>query len=148
MPNSCRVRKPNGEQCRANAQAGKNVCVFHDPEQKEDVQRARRAGGINRTRTAIVLPPETPPYQFQNSLDIARFLGETINQVRCGQLDARTANTLGFLANTLFRVLELGPAEERMVRLEARFGIPTDVEPPTLGKGQKSNECKKPNEAN
>jgi hypothetical protein len=84
----------------------------------------------------VVLPPETPDVPFRKNLDIAEFLGETINQVRRGQLDARTANTLGFLANTLSRVLEQGLTEERLARLEARLGIPTDMELTNTSKGE------------
>jgi hypothetical protein len=128
MPNRCQFRKQDGKPCGANAQSGKKFCVFHDPSKAEDGRRARREGGINRTRTAVVLPPQTPTVPLRNQLEIATFLAETINQVRRGELDARTANTLGFLANTLSRVLDQGETEDRLARIEARLGLPNDTE--------------------
>lgn len=129
MPKRCQFRKQDGKQCRANAQLGKNVCVFHDPTRVEDGRRARREGGISRSRTVVVLPPQTPNVPLRNQADIAAFLAETINQVRRGELDARTGNTLGFLANTLSRVLDQGDTEERLARIEARLRLQNDLEP-------------------
>jgi hypothetical protein len=148
MPNRCHFRRRDGEQCNANAQSGKNVCVFHDPDKAKEVRRARREGGISRSRTALVLPPQTPDVPLRDNLEIAAFLAETINQVRRGQLDARTANTLGFLANTLSRVLEQGLTEERLIHVEALLGIPTDMEPTSATKGRLRHGNAKPTTSN
>lgn len=146
--NHCGFRKPNGEPCQATAQRGRAFCVFHDPERAAEMQRARREGGINRTRTAIVLPPQTPDALLESQMDIAGLLSETINQVRRGELDVRTANTIGFLANTLSRVLEQGKTEERLARVEALLGIPTDGDPTDLKKGGVIYANTKPKTAN
>ena len=123
MTNKCKFRKKNGSHCGANAQAGKNVCVFHDPAKLEDGARARRAGGLNRNRPAAVLSPETPDVTLQNTQDVSTLLGQSINQLRRGQLDPRVANSMGYLANILLTALQQGPLEKRLARLEASFGI-------------------------
>jgi len=62
MPKKCKVKKKNGEPCGADAQSGKDLCVFHDPTNATDGQIARRAGGINRISRAVVLPKDTPDH--------------------------------------------------------------------------------------
>ena len=50
-------------------------------------------------------------------------LGESINQVRRGQLDPRVANAVGYLASMLLGALQQGPLEERLQRLEATLDL-------------------------
>lgn len=123
MNNKCQFRKKNGKTCGADAQCGQDVCVFHDPAKAADGRRARRAGGINRSRAATVLPLEAPDSPLRSSVEVSRLLGESINHVLRGQLDARVANTVGYLAGILLRALEQGPTEERLSRLEATLGL-------------------------
>lgn len=120
MVNQCHFTRPNGQRCKATVQAGKELCVFHDPARAEQVRQARRAGGITRTRGTIILPTHAPYLPLQNQMEIAALLAETINQVRRGQLDARTANTICFLSNALSRVLDQGSTEQRLAKLEAQ----------------------------
>ena len=119
MTIKCISRKKSGSKCGADAQTGKQLCVFHDPEKSETVLRARRAGGKARTRGAAVLPTDTPDHSLRNTREVSEFLAESINQLRRGQLDPRVANGIGYLTSVLLRALELGPLEERVARLEA-----------------------------
>src|SRR5438445_4817103 len=98
MAKKCQSRKKNGESCGADPQSGKGLCVFHDPAKAEDGRRARQAGGINRSRVATVLPPETPDDPLRSTTDVSTLLSESINQVQRGQLDPRMANAVGYLA--------------------------------------------------
>ncbi len=123
MANKCQFRKKDGKHCSANAQVGKNLCVFHDPAKAADGRRARRAGGINRSRVATVLPPETPDNPLRSTTDVSTLLSESINQVRRGQLDPRVANAVGYLASILLNALDQGPVEERLSRVEATLGL-------------------------
>jgi hypothetical protein len=118
MAIKCIARNKSGSRCNADAQIGKRLCVFHDPEKSEAVLRARRAGGIARTRAAV-LPTDTPDHSLRNAAEVSDFLAELVNQVRRGQLDARMANGIGYLTSVLLRALEAGPLEERVSRLEA-----------------------------
>ena len=76
-------------------------------------------GGISRSRTAAVLPPDALDNPLRNTQDVSTLLAESINQVRRGQLDPRVANSVGHLANILLGALQQGPLEERLARLEA-----------------------------
>jgi hypothetical protein len=119
MAKKCEFGKKNGEPCGADAQTGKSLCVFHDPDKASEGRRARRAGGIARSRLAAVLPSDTPDHPLGNTKDVSAFLADSINQLRRGQLDPRVANGVGYLSSVLLRALEQGPLEERLARIEA-----------------------------
>jgi len=122
MTNKCQFRKKNGERCGADAQIGKSLCVFHDPARATDGQRARRAGGVNRTRPAAVLPADTPDHPLANPKDVSDFLAQSVNRVSRGELDPKVANCLGYLSGVLLQSIEQGSVEERLARLEAVLG--------------------------
>jgi hypothetical protein len=119
MTKKCEFGKKNGERCGADAQSGKSLCVFHDPAQASEGRRARRAGGIARSRGAAVLPSDTPNLPLGNTKEVSAFLADSINQLRRGQLDPRVANGVGYLSSVLLRALEQGPFEERLAKIEA-----------------------------
>jgi hypothetical protein len=121
MASKCQFRKKDGGKCTANAQSN-GLCVFHDPLRAAEGQRARRAGGLNRNRIAAVLPVDTPDQTLESTADVARFLGDSINQLRRGQLDPRVANAVSYMASVLLRALEQGPMEQRLANLEAILG--------------------------
>lgn len=122
MAKKCDFKKSNGGQCGADAQTGKVLCVFHDPARSADGRRARRAGGVNRSRLPVVLPVDTPDHSLASPNDVANLLAQSINQLRRGELDLRIANGIGYLSSVLLRALEQGPMEERLAHLEAALG--------------------------
>jgi hypothetical protein len=113
-----RIQKKNGERCGADVQTAKGLCVFHDPARASEGRRARRAGGITRSRLAA-LPGDTPDHPLGNTTDVSGFLAVSINQLRRGKLDPRVANAMGYLTSVLLRSLEQGPVEERLAKIEA-----------------------------
>ena len=119
MAKKCEFGKKNGEHCGADVQTGKSLCDFHDPAQASEGRRARRAGGITRSRLAAVLPSDTPDHPLGNTKEVSAFLADSINQLRRGQLDPRVANGVGYLSSVLLRALEQGPLEERLAKIEA-----------------------------
>ena len=123
MPDKCRFLKKNGSKCDADAQTGKSVCVFHDLEQSTTVERARRDGGIKRSRPAAVLPPDTPDITLENASEVSALITDSINQLRRGQLDPRVAKGIGYLAGVLLRSLEQGAMERRISKLESSLGV-------------------------
>ena len=122
MAIKCRFRKKNGTACSANAQPANGLCVFHDPARAADGRRARRSGGTTRSRTATVLPQETPDNPLRNTHEVVTLLAESINHLRRGQLDPRVANAVGYLSGMLLKALEQGRTEERLNHLEAVVG--------------------------
>ena len=118
----CEFKKKNGDRCSADSQTGKSLFVFHDPAKASDGRRARRAGGITRTRMAAVLAVDTPDHALGDANQISVLLGDSINRLRRGQLDPRVANAMGYLASVLLKALENGKIEDRLAHLEAILG--------------------------
>lgn len=138
MKRKCEFQKKNGQRCGADAQSAKTLCVFHDPAKAAAGRKARRLGGINRSQTAAALPAETPDHPLNDVRDVSLLLGQSINQVRRGQIAPRVATAVGYLAGILLSALQQGPLEERLQRLEATLGLGkgsgemvTDAEPNT-----------------
>src|SRR5262249_43448899 len=145
MTRKCDVYKKDGNKCTADAQTGKDVCVFHDPAKATEVRRARRAGGRRRSQGAAVLHRQTPDHPLRNTIEVSELLAASINQVRRGELDPRVANSLGYLAGVLLRSLEQGPLEERMARLEATLGIGANTQRPTTTEERNDEKSTKAN---
>ena len=113
----CRGTKADGTPCRANAMTGSEYCFFHDPAKAEEQEAARQAGG--RVGKTTVLSPDTPDAPLSSMADVVALLGQTINQVRRGEVDPKVANAVGYLASALLRALEQGDIEKRLAELEA-----------------------------
>lgn len=127
MKQKCEFRKKNGQRCGADAQSEKTLCVFHDPAKAAADRRAKQLGGINRSRMEAAQPPDTAGHPLNNVHDVSLLLGQSINQVRRGQLAPRVCTAVGYLAGILLSALQQGPLEKRLQRLETTLG---------LGKGQ------------
>jgi hypothetical protein len=118
----CKFRKKDGTLCGANAQIGSSLCVFHDPARQAEGNRARRAGGLTRSKPAV-LPADVPDAQLDTSKDVSSLLAASISQVRRGEIDLRIANTIGYLSGVLLKALEQGVVEERLRKIEAALGL-------------------------
>ena len=118
MVKKCEFRKKNGERCRADAQTGKSLCVFHDPARADDGHRARQAGGVHRSHSAAVLSSDTPDHPLGDTNQVSVLLADSINRLRRGQLDPRVANSMGYLASVLLKALDQR-LEDRLAHLEA-----------------------------
>src|SRR5262245_25317845 len=115
----CTHTKPSGERCQAQALPGKPSCVFHDPSSATSRAAGRRRGGKARSRPAAVLPMTTPDAPLATEADLVAFLGQTINQVRRGELDARIGNCLGLLCGQMLRAMQGSDLAARVEMLEA-----------------------------
>lgn len=74
--------------------------------------RARRTGGLTRTRRAAVLRAETPDHPVATPLrTFQTSWPNQINQFRRGELNPKAANAVGYLATVLLRTLEQGPLD-------------------------------------
>jgi hypothetical protein len=58
--------------------------VFHDPDKASNGRRARRAGGITRSRAATVLPFDTPNHLLGDTNQVSVLLADSINRLRRG----------------------------------------------------------------
>jgi hypothetical protein len=78
------------------------------------------AGKVAVRTGASQLPRKTAPrVPSARVADVTELLGETINQVRGGRIDPRSANTLGYLAAAMLKALQQGDIEARLRAIEA-----------------------------
>ncbi len=95
---------------------------FHstNAQHKRQRERGRRAGGIARSHCAATLPADLPIKPLACVADVLNLLHATAHEVRCRQLETRTANCVGYLCS---------------VALNGLSQIPTTGEPNTPRSG-------------
>jgi hypothetical protein len=115
----CQQAKADGTPCRGKARPGSGFCVFHDPAVAAKRAEGRKAGGRKRSRPAAVLPTDAADVPLTCVRDVVTLLGDTVNRVRKGELDAKVGNCLGVLSGVLLRALEEGDLAEQIRELRA-----------------------------
>jgi hypothetical protein len=113
----CRATRVDGSPCTAERRTGREWCVFHDPDLAERRQEGRRRGAreSNRNRKARTLPPDSPDAPLSGVPEVASMLAATINSVRRGEIDPRTANCIAALSNSLLRALQGADPDRQLV---------------------------------
>ncbi len=112
----CQFIKENKEECNANAMKGSVFCYLHNPGIPEiDKRQARALGGQNRVLT-ITTP--LPLIKIKKTKDVIVLLTDTINRVRAGEIDIRTANCLGILSGHLIKAFEVSEIDNRVEKIE------------------------------
>ncbi len=136
----CSQTKPDGERCRGTALAS-GLCFAHDPAHAEKLAAARKRGGVTRSRPAAVLPATTADVRPKTVSDVVALLGETISQIRRGELDPKIGNAVGFLAATLLRAVESAELEslaKEVAQLRELVGKGNHGPPGIAGRNQEA----------
>lgn len=113
----CIADKADGRPCQAHALDGEDFCFTHHPDRAGERAKARKAGG--QARTAIRLPAGPPARSLQTADDVRALLSDVISNVIRGEMDGRTANTIGFLAGVTLKAIQISEVEQRLRRIEA-----------------------------
>ena len=117
MGRQCAFDSPGGEPCRAAPLRDSQFCLMHSPEHAQEVQEARRLGGLRRKREATL----SGAYDFE-SLDtvggIRRLIEVAVMDTLGMENSISRSRTLAYLAQVALRTLEVGDLEERIVALE------------------------------
>jgi hypothetical protein len=112
----CIYVKDDGEKCNANAISDSEYCYFHDPDiPKEEKQLAQTRGGEARSLTLITPLPEM---RLETPADAVMLVADTIKRVRAGELDIRTANSIGFLTDKLLKAFEVARLNDKVDFIE------------------------------
>jgi hypothetical protein len=100
----CHYTGDSGTPCKAHPLEGRKYCFFHDPAMKKKRAAAGRNGGLMRGQRALAglkLPPDMFTRPLQTPTDAADLLRETIARFCRGEIDARLAETVTYMANSL-----------------------------------------------
>lgn len=117
MHRQCAFSSPAGEPCRAAPLRDSTFCLIHSPDHAEEVQEARRLGGLRRKREATI----RGAYDFED-LDtiegIRRLLHVAVVDTLGMENSIARNRTLAYLAQTALRTFEVGNLEQRIDTLE------------------------------
>jgi len=110
----CRAKTKSGKSCQALAILDSNFCFAHEPRLAEKRRQWRQAGGKRSTKKALLAEAAT----VQTPEQVRDLLGRTVEAVRRGDLDARTANAVGYLCNLLLKAIRETDVVRRLDELE------------------------------
>lgn len=113
----CAFRGPTGKPCQSPPLHDGEFCLMHSPEHAQEVQEARRLGGLRRRREATV----SGAYDFEGLETVAgiRRLVHVAVIDTLGMENSLSRNrTLAYLAQVALHTLEVGNLEERIMALE------------------------------
>ena len=121
----CAAMKADGSPCNATPMRAGTYCFWHSPKHRGEAQEARRLGGLRRQRERTV----STAYDFRglgSVAEIRRLVEVAAVDTLALQNSIARARTLGYLAQTSLRLLEVGELEERLegleqIALEARY---------------------------
>lgn len=117
MRRQCIVRLSSGEPCKAPPLHDSQYCLMHSPEHAQEVQEARRLGGLRRKREATV----SGAYDFEGLETVAgirRLIHVAVIDTLGMENSISRNRTLAYLAMVALRTLEVGNMEERIAALE------------------------------
>src|ERR1035437_4480280 len=113
----CTGTNGDGAACPAAALPGSQFCFFHSPKHADARRYAESRGGLaNKMAT---LPADALDVKVEDSAAVVKLLGQTINQVRRGEIDPRVANAVGYLVNILLGATGQREVESRLAELES-----------------------------
>ena len=115
---TCKTLKEDGSRCQAAPLLDGDFCLMHSPEHAEEVQEARRLGGLRRRKEKIT----SDAYDFEGLSDV----GQVRRLLEIAALDAlglensiARSRTLAYLAQVSVKLLEVGELEDRVRALES-----------------------------
>jgi len=120
-PRACSARKDDGSPCGSPPLRDGDFCLMHDPEHAEEVQEARRLGGLRRRREKVT----SGAYDFEGlgSVEQIRRLLEIAALDTLGlENSVARSRTLAYLAQVALKALEVGELEDRVRALEQLLG--------------------------
>jgi hypothetical protein len=95
---------------------GSDYCYLHNPAISEEEKREARSKGGKENQ--IVVKNPLPPLKLANAKDAITLLAHTINSVRSGEMDIKTANCLGFLTDKLLKAYEVAELNDKVEIME------------------------------
>jgi hypothetical protein len=102
---TCIAAKDDGKPCKARAQRASGYCFFHDPTQEEARRAAQQRGGLQPKNPEVVNSP--PELSCSSHSDVKDVIEYAINALARGEIDAKTAYAIGFLAECGMRAIKL-----------------------------------------
>lgn len=121
-PKTCARIKDNGERCGQRLGPDFDLCLWHDPDRKEEREKVRkRAGSIGgRSRNGRALPPDETPGPLETLQDAVRWAAWAARAVATGDLDTSRGNTVAKLLKEFRAALEKSESREKLEEIRRR----------------------------
>jgi len=113
---SCKAVRKDGEKCNANAMKDSDYCYLHNPDISKEEKKNCQSKGWKANGHVIAKP--LSPLEIWDMKWVVLLLQDTINSVRTGDLDVKTANCIWFLSNHLMKAYELDQIEVKLDKLK------------------------------
>lgn len=126
----CKGKRKDGKPCQATAQTDNGFCIHHDPDLADKRQEWRREGG--KVGTLATLRTPKPWRRLDNDVavmsttgpaELIDLLADTIDEVKTGEIDPKIANSVGYLAGVMMKIIQHQAFEERLAAIEEALGV-------------------------
>ena len=107
----CTHIKKNWEKCNAYAMKWSKFCYLHNPDIPDEEKKLAQAkwGKVWKTEKLNLVP-----LIIKDTYDITDLLVDTINKVRSGDMDVKTANCVWILCGYLMKSYEMTKLEDKL----------------------------------
>ncbi len=125
MSEQCQGSTPDGTRCEIRSQIVSGLCVWHDPDRRDEAAAMRRKGAAGRqpaqrTMVKTVSTAETPG-KLTDLDDCVRWAAWVARAVATGKIDARTARETSYAIITLRGSLEKRDLARDLNKLRSDF---------------------------
>ncbi len=120
----CKETTADGSKCQGHRLANSEFCPFHDPTYARARAEGRRAGGIERSRKAVLLPADKPDLRLRTIADLVELQELTMNGLLRGKVPPRLATTIFYGASVLASLIQRGSLEDRLSAIESIVSRP------------------------
>ena len=110
----CKATAKSGNRCKAAAVNSSDYCFAHEPTLAADRANWRREGGRQSNKKALLDEASS----IQTPDQVKELLGRTVESLQRGDVDARTANAVGYLCNLLLKAMKETDLARRLDVLE------------------------------
>lgn len=126
----CKAIRKDGSPCRGLALGDSDYCAFHAPEKAASFHNGRVKGG--KTGKLATLARVKPWRGVDGDVDVLKgvapaelvnLLADTIDDVRTGTVAPQVANSVGYLAGVMTKILQYEALEERLAAIEEALGV-------------------------
>lgn len=130
----CKATNSKGEPCKAQAMAN-GFCYRHNPDiSQADKLKASASGGEKFTLEKVERQLATAKsFKLDEPKGLLDLLVNNINDLRAGNIDAKTSNAVVQNVGMILKVYETVVQESRIRELEQRAGINSPATITTMG---------------
>ena len=115
---ACQAVRKDGQPCRAPAQPGASLCLWHDPDRAEAAREARSRGAVAAGKVRAL---QARRAKLDTPRALVRFVAGVVQDVLDGQVEVDAARAALYGVNVQRLLLEQSDIEARLTALEQRL---------------------------